>query len=98
MAEHNAAPTSLRELTREAEQKNPQIAASFHGWQAARNVAAMDLGFFAGCGNDHGSRLRGSVSVKLGSYLRFPAFAFVDRSAKRCLRVMRGSPTATYFG
>jgi outer membrane protein TolC len=38
MAEHNAAPTSLRELTREAEQKNPQIAASFHAWQAARNV------------------------------------------------------------
>src|SRR6202048_4142401 len=38
MAEHNAAPTSLRELTQEAEQKNPQIAASFHAWQASRNV------------------------------------------------------------
>ena len=38
MAEHNAAPTSLRELTQEAEQKNPQIAASFHAWQAARSV------------------------------------------------------------
>src|SRR6267143_1455564 len=38
IAEHNAAPTSLRELTREAEQKNPQIAASFHAWQASRNV------------------------------------------------------------
>src|SRR5213594_2696217 len=38
MAEHTAAPTSLRELIQEAEQKNPQIAASFHGWQAARNV------------------------------------------------------------
>src|SRR6266849_1026652 len=38
VAEHNAAPTSLRELTQEAEQKNPQIAASFHAWQAARNV------------------------------------------------------------
>src|SRR5256885_402528 len=38
MAEHKAAPTSLRELMQEAEQKNPQIAASFHGWQAARNV------------------------------------------------------------
>jgi outer membrane protein TolC len=38
MAEHDAAPTSLRELTQEAEQKNPQIAASFHAWQASRNV------------------------------------------------------------
>src|ERR1700731_677427 len=38
MAEHNAAPTSLRELTQEAEQKNPQIAASFHAWQASRNI------------------------------------------------------------
>ncbi len=38
MSEHNAAPTSLRELMQEAEQKNPQIAASFHAWQAARNV------------------------------------------------------------
>src|SRR5437660_4982968 len=31
-------PTSLRDLVQEAEQKNPQIAASFHGWQASRNV------------------------------------------------------------
>jgi outer membrane protein TolC len=38
MAEHAAAPTSLRELVQEAEQKNPQIAASFHAWQASRNV------------------------------------------------------------
>src|SRR5882762_4484125 len=38
MSEHNAAPTSLRELMQEAEQKNPQIAASFHAWQASRNV------------------------------------------------------------
>src|SRR6266851_6054477 len=38
MAEHKAAPTSLRELMQEAEQKNPQIAASFHAWQATRNV------------------------------------------------------------
>src|SRR5438552_1476521 len=38
MAEHKAAPTSLRDLTQEAEQKNPQIAASFHAWQASRNV------------------------------------------------------------
>src|SRR6266581_5424677 len=38
MVEHNAAPTSLRELMQEAEQKNPQIAASFHAWQASRNV------------------------------------------------------------
>src|SRR6202041_2575642 len=38
MAEHNAVPTSLRQLTQEAEQKNPQIAASFHAWQASRNI------------------------------------------------------------
>jgi cobalt-zinc-cadmium efflux system outer membrane protein len=38
MVEHNAAPTSLRQLTQEAEQKNPQIAASYHAWQASRNV------------------------------------------------------------
>jgi cobalt-zinc-cadmium efflux system outer membrane protein len=38
MAEHNAAPMSLHELMQEAEQKNPQIAASFHAWQASRNV------------------------------------------------------------
>ena len=38
MAEHSGMATSLRELEQEAEQKNPQIAASFHGWQAARNV------------------------------------------------------------
>jgi len=31
-------PTSLRELIQEAEQKNPQIAAALHGWQASRNV------------------------------------------------------------
>jgi outer membrane protein TolC len=38
MVEHAGMPTSLRELVQEAEQKNPQIAAFFHGWQAARNV------------------------------------------------------------
>src|SRR5436309_21521 len=38
MAEHAVMATSLRELVQEAEQKNPQIAASFHGWQASRNV------------------------------------------------------------
>jgi outer membrane protein TolC len=38
IAEHNAAPTPLRELLQEAEQKNPQVAASFHAWQASRNV------------------------------------------------------------
>jgi cobalt-zinc-cadmium efflux system outer membrane protein len=38
MAEHAGMATSVRELIQEAEQKNPQIAASFHGWQAARNV------------------------------------------------------------
>src|SRR5258708_8474514 len=38
MAEHAGMPTSLPELIHEAEQKNPQIAASFHAWQASRNV------------------------------------------------------------
>jgi outer membrane protein, heavy metal efflux system len=38
MADHSAAPVSLRELIQEAEQKNPQIAASFHAWQASRNI------------------------------------------------------------
>src|SRR5438477_6216005 len=38
MDEHARTPTSLHELVQEAEQKNPQIAASFHGWQALRNV------------------------------------------------------------
>jgi outer membrane protein TolC len=37
-AEHAGMPTSLRELIQEAEHKNPQIAASFHAWQASRNV------------------------------------------------------------
>src|SRR5579862_9547383 len=38
MAGHAAMPTSLRQLVQEAEEKNPQIAASFHAWQASRNV------------------------------------------------------------
>jgi len=38
MAEHAGISASLRELIQEAEQKNPQIAASFHAWQASRNV------------------------------------------------------------
>src|ERR1700686_4822969 len=38
MAEHAGMPTSLRKLIQEAEQKNPQIAASFHAWQASRNI------------------------------------------------------------
>ena len=38
MADHARIPTSLRELIQEAKQKNPQIAASFHAWQASRNV------------------------------------------------------------
>jgi cobalt-zinc-cadmium efflux system outer membrane protein len=38
MVEHGGMPTSLHELVQEAEQKNPQIAASFHAWQASRNV------------------------------------------------------------
>ena len=38
MDTHAGAPTSLRDLVQEAEQKNPQIAASFHAWQASRSV------------------------------------------------------------
>jgi len=38
MPEHIGAPTSLHDLLQEAEQKNPQIAASFHAWQASRYV------------------------------------------------------------
>jgi outer membrane protein, heavy metal efflux system len=38
MPEHAGKPTSLRELIQESEQKNPQVAASFHAWQASRNV------------------------------------------------------------
>jgi len=38
MAERAGTPTSLHELVQEAEQKNPQIGASFHAWQASRNV------------------------------------------------------------
>jgi cobalt-zinc-cadmium efflux system outer membrane protein len=38
MAEHAGMATPLRELMQEAEQKNPQIAASFHAWKASRNV------------------------------------------------------------
>src|SRR3989441_4832152 len=43
MTEHAGMPTSLRELIQEAEQKNPQIGASFHAWQAARNVPKQAL-------------------------------------------------------
>ena len=38
MDERTGTPTSLHELVQEAEQKNPQIAASFHAWQASRNI------------------------------------------------------------
>src|SRR6266576_310957 len=38
IAEHAETPTPLRALMQEAEQKNPQIAASFHAWQASRNA------------------------------------------------------------
>jgi len=38
MAEAARAATSLHELIQEAEQKNPQITASFHAWQASRDV------------------------------------------------------------
>src|SRR5438445_8873359 len=38
MVEYAGMPTSLRELIQEAEQKNPQIGASFHASQASRNI------------------------------------------------------------
>src|SRR3989442_1111900 len=47
MAEHNAAPTSLRELMREAEQKNPQIAAAFHAWQEIRESRPVVANFLS---------------------------------------------------
>lgn len=39
IAEHMGTPTSLPELVREAEQKNPQVSAALHRWQASRNVS-----------------------------------------------------------
>ncbi len=45
MEAHAGAPTSLRELVQEAEQKNPQVAASFHAWQASRNVPKQASAF-----------------------------------------------------
>src|SRR5438067_12260066 len=38
VSEHGGVRVSLHELVRAAEQKTPQIAASFHAWQASRNV------------------------------------------------------------
>ena len=38
MAGYAGMPVSLHELVQEAEQKNPLIGASFHAWQASRNV------------------------------------------------------------
>lgn len=45
MAEPAGTPTSLQELAQEAEAKNPQIAAAYHGWQASRNVAKQVSAF-----------------------------------------------------
>jgi cobalt-zinc-cadmium efflux system outer membrane protein len=45
MAEHAGTAISLRELVHEAEQKNPQIAAAYHGWQASRNVSKQVSAF-----------------------------------------------------
>ena len=36
--EHKETPTPMREFVQEAEQKNPQIAAAYHGAQAARYI------------------------------------------------------------
>jgi len=38
MTQDRGKPTALLELIQEAEQKNPQITASFHAWQASRDV------------------------------------------------------------
>src|SRR6267142_3570336 len=38
IAEHVETPTPLRALMQEGEQKNPQVAAALHAWQASRNV------------------------------------------------------------
>jgi outer membrane protein TolC len=45
MSEHAGTPISLHELVQEAEQKNPQIAAAYHGWQASRNVSKQVSAF-----------------------------------------------------
>jgi len=39
MSQQARKPTALRELIQEAEQKNPQVTASSHAWQASRDVA-----------------------------------------------------------
>jgi hypothetical protein len=48
-------------------QHEQSCAPVFAGLQIADHGpgAVIDLGLFAGCGNDHGSRLRGVVSAKL---------------------------------
>jgi outer membrane protein TolC len=43
--EHKETPTSLNDLVQEAEQKNPQIAAAYHGAQAARHIAKQVSAF-----------------------------------------------------
>jgi cobalt-zinc-cadmium efflux system outer membrane protein len=45
MAAQAGTPTSLHELVQEVEQKNPRIAASYHGWQASRNVTKQVSAF-----------------------------------------------------
>src|SRR5437667_6413696 len=45
IGEHAGTPTSLHDLVQEVEQKNPRIAASYHGWQAARNVTKQVSAF-----------------------------------------------------
>src|SRR5438132_276664 len=45
MADHVGRSTSLQELVKEAEEKNPQIAAAYHGWQASRSVSKQVSAF-----------------------------------------------------
>ncbi len=39
LGEHMGTPTNLPELVREVEQKNPQVSAALHGWQASGNIS-----------------------------------------------------------
>ena len=45
ITEHGGTSTSLQDLVQEAEQKNPQISAAYHGWQASRNTAKQVSAF-----------------------------------------------------
>jgi len=90
MAAHAGAPTSLRDLVQEAEQRNPQIAASFHGWQASRNVPKQvsafprrSLGTAVQCGQP---RPFAGYSNSEFAYIGFGASQDIPYPGKRQLR------------